>query len=1271
MASEASASGQLSAADGTASAPPEAATSSAVCQVFAEQIDEKIQSVAKLSQRNTTTAISLTSGGSLALCSNSGVVRILTAPFGSASLQLRLHFSLNNNGVARLLALSPNDRYLACALSNGHVEVYELHSTQRRCWADRVRINRMHTGRVITCVAWTAGCLFSGDSDGMVSSTSMADSPRELFALDATCEQVLTLPQEGPIVQLDSDWGSQQHLLLVSTRCRAVLCNADSRTFFQLGSDKPRNGPFGACLFAETGPAPAAAVAAKVYAARPKHRMWLLRTDSKRVLNTFVFGSRLADAAERLALSDILINPGSHSLHSSSCVANAQCNGTYRQLVQAGPNLLIVVTELHDVLFFDTAAGPRVVCWLAGCSCISSIAVTRSSCQAAASSSAAAAHLALLINDRHLVLIRVCPNPASVVSTLSGAYPVGLTKWLLDQPRDRLLGDQKLLLTLTTDCLSRCCSAAGIDVDSGFGWLLESEEYRRATSVAADESCRIRRTDSGIYAVGAAASNSLRASASDSALPAAAAPAHATAAVAVSEKLAAASAGVGRLIQYINWPKPDDAATAAGIPPSDELVGTDVTAVSAGMIMTDFRVPINFGGFRGKAQSLKKRALAGRPGSPSELTGADQFAGLEPADLVKLEAESLTLHQRLVSAEAAPVDCVNRLLDLANLLAELSRKRLSYLATNGAFCQTTASSSSAPVSTAQTQTAWLPMSTRSFPIAEKLKSELSCLLGWIVALRLTVDKSSASILSGSSVADAVGSARDKSVQTDADWLTVRPVRACQIDSNAASSPIDELLKVVIITAKPQSELMSNLDLEADGFVQQVDWATVRRLACGADEALSLEASDTVQVLSFCWNKLWQCESSELPKLVDASCKSLLSSLGRSPSALASMETMLLLIKNFNSHKSDIKNFLLNHLYYFKRDELFLLYRLTGNAAEFASFVDSMINEKANALLPTDNSAPSSADLSATLRQLGARGLLAFGGQRFGWCNGNSESFPMMNDEKGCDYCRFPLTTSIDLTDVSQQVTLDEICSRSEGPNPKIDMQQLYSYLVKRHQLSPAIHLLKRLCWTSHLAFWCLQLDNGQLLDYIVDSGSNSEAALRTMLASRLAQPHHQQQRRCGKCGTEYPVLPDSRSCPTVTVDGLAQALIKIGLSPAHVLSLLGDANEHRIPGFVADCIRVAAENSTARQHESVTPAESRAIASANLCWGVAMDSDETNCAWCRLPLTVGCLFNEATQSESIEAESERYFVAFRCGHVFHGGCLVGSRRTSSCSVCCS
>uniref|UniRef100_A0A1I8FNE9 Secreted protein n=1 Tax=Macrostomum lignano TaxID=282301 RepID=A0A1I8FNE9_9PLAT len=95
--------GQLSAADGTASAPPEAATSSAVCQVFAEQIDEKNSS----------------------------------KPLPSCRSGIR---------------------------------------TAAQVLADRVRINRMHAGREITCM-WPGLRLsvLSGDPDGMVSSTSMAD----------------------------------------------------------------------------------------------------------------------------------------------------------------------------------------------------------------------------------------------------------------------------------------------------------------------------------------------------------------------------------------------------------------------------------------------------------------------------------------------------------------------------------------------------------------------------------------------------------------------------------------------------------------------------------------------------------------------------------------------------------------------------------------------------------------------------------------------------------------------------------------------------------------------------------------------------------------------------------------------------------------------------------------------------------------------------------------------------------------------------------------
>ncbi|KAK7086981.1 hypothetical protein SK128_006491 [Halocaridina rubra] len=170
------------------------------------------------------------------LGANSGTIYVLDHD----SLKLKHQIPTGNGSVVQI-SISPDENYVAYALSNGSVEVFEILG-QDGSGCRHLIGSREHEGQIVSSVTWSQNSIevYIGDTVGKVS-VLYVPRMRTASLFRSSCVHLMTL--ESAITQLDYSEGH----LLVSTLERSYICNTSLETFAQIGT-KLRKGEFGSCF---------------------------------------------------------------------------------------------------------------------------------------------------------------------------------------------------------------------------------------------------------------------------------------------------------------------------------------------------------------------------------------------------------------------------------------------------------------------------------------------------------------------------------------------------------------------------------------------------------------------------------------------------------------------------------------------------------------------------------------------------------------------------------------------------------------------------------------------------------------------------------------------------------------------------------------------------------------------------------------------------------------------------------------------------------------
>ncbi|KAK8749834.1 hypothetical protein OTU49_015580, partial [Cherax quadricarinatus] len=174
------------------------------------------------------------SPSTIVLGANSGTVYVLD----HETLTLKHQIPTEAGSVVEL-SISHDECLVACALSSGTVEVFEV----VRAGGSRHLIrSREHEGDTVSSLAWSHSSseLYIGDTSGRISVLYIPKSKTAAF-FRSSCAHLMTL--ESGVMQLDYSNG----YLLVSTLTRSYICNTNLETFMQIGT-KLRQGEYGGCF---------------------------------------------------------------------------------------------------------------------------------------------------------------------------------------------------------------------------------------------------------------------------------------------------------------------------------------------------------------------------------------------------------------------------------------------------------------------------------------------------------------------------------------------------------------------------------------------------------------------------------------------------------------------------------------------------------------------------------------------------------------------------------------------------------------------------------------------------------------------------------------------------------------------------------------------------------------------------------------------------------------------------------------------------------------
>lgn len=172
----------------------------------------------------------------IVLGANSGTVYILD----HESLELKHQVPTGVGSVVQL-SISPDESYVAYALSNGLVEVFEIPSLEGSGCRQLVT-SKEHEGHVVSSIVWSQANneIYIGDTTGRVSVLYVPKSKTAMFFRTSSIH-LMTL--DSGVTQLDYS----ENYLLVSTLTRSYICNTTLETFTQVGT-KLRQGEYGGCF---------------------------------------------------------------------------------------------------------------------------------------------------------------------------------------------------------------------------------------------------------------------------------------------------------------------------------------------------------------------------------------------------------------------------------------------------------------------------------------------------------------------------------------------------------------------------------------------------------------------------------------------------------------------------------------------------------------------------------------------------------------------------------------------------------------------------------------------------------------------------------------------------------------------------------------------------------------------------------------------------------------------------------------------------------------
>ncbi|CAB3997060.1 Hermansky-Pudlak syndrome 5 [Paramuricea clavata] len=235
-------------------------------------------------------------------------------------------------GVTNVL-FSSQEKYLAAALSSGHVAIWELNFDKREA-SQLVKKTDEHKGSTVTSICWNSSStkLFIGDSKGCISALEVSTGK---------IRRVHTIIKEGPaIVQLDF----ADEILLISNTKRCVYYDQSKDYLVQIGT-KGRDGQYGACFLRRTNDQTV------IYCARPGARLWEVDS-SGQVLSTQQYKKLLATTSSPIV--------GHVSGNEKDLVANCDTYNFPKLLVLRDQYLMTWTRE--SIIVIDPILG-NIVLW--------------------------------------------------------------------------------------------------------------------------------------------------------------------------------------------------------------------------------------------------------------------------------------------------------------------------------------------------------------------------------------------------------------------------------------------------------------------------------------------------------------------------------------------------------------------------------------------------------------------------------------------------------------------------------------------------------------------------------------------------------------------------------------------------------------------------------------------------------------------------------------------------------------------------------------------